>query len=163
MRIAPVYVIAPLAGKTLPTRRAFLLASGTFLAGTVVGGACGYSLGAARAGAAPQQEPELPSSNDVELDELRRLAVKAPIDELFEKALPFLHIRVSTYKNDEILWRGVDRLSKEIIENPGRRVDLGLVLVLIGQIEGTARPENPSLRDRVPALRLRRDELRRPR
>lgn len=164
MKIDPVYLLAPLPEKKgVPTRRAFLIASGTFLAGSVVGGACRYSLGAAgagEAGKAPQVEPELAETGDVELDELRRLAVKAPLDELFEKAPYFLHMRVSTYKADEILWRGVDRLSREIVENPSHQADLGVILVLIAQIEGTARPDNPSLRERVPALRTRRDEAR---
>lgn len=164
MKIDPIYLLAPRPQpKGMPTRRAFLLASGTFVAGTAIGGACGYSMGAAGSTAAPQQpaaEPELPTSGDVELDELRRLAVKAPLDELFEKAPVFLHLRVSTYKDDEILWRGVDRLSREVVENPARRVDYGIIGVMISQIEGTARPNTPSLQERVPQLRVRLQEAR---
>jgi len=165
MKIDPIYLLAPRPqAKGMPTRRAFLLASGTFVAGTAIGGACGYSMGASGSATAAQQpaaEPDLEKSGDVELDELRRLAVKAPLDELFEKAPLFLHDRVSTYKHDDVLWRGVDRLSKEIIENSGRRVDYAVIGLIINQIEGTARPSSPSLTERVPLLRTRLQEERR--
>lgn len=163
MRIEPVYLVAPLPRPpSIPTRRAFLIATGTFVAGTAVGGACGYSLGAA-ATAQPDAgaEPDLAPSGDAELDYWRNLAVKAPLDELFAKAAVFLSTRVSTYKDDPILWQGVDRMTKEIIENPARRVDEADIGIIITQIEGVAHPVEPSLRDRLPALRARKAEERR--
>ena len=176
MRVDPVFVLSPLPKPpSMPTRRAFLLASGALAVGAAVGGACGYSSGFAAGsasagsgaspgggGVAPAGEPELPKSGDVELDELRRLAVKAPLDELFARAPLLLSSRVSTYPDDVILWRGVDRLSKEIIDNPSRRVVPGVIGIIITQIEGTARPADPALTDRVARLHARRaEELRR--
>jgi hypothetical protein len=170
MKIDPVWLVAPPKAPSIPTRRAFLLAGGCFAAGMSIGGACGYSYGKSQssdsssAGAAPggaAAEGDLPKSGDIELDQLRWLAVKAPVDELFEKALSFLHIRGITYPKDEILWRGVDRLSKEIVENPSRDVSEAVVLAVISHIESPARPTTPSLRDRVPALRARREQIRR--
>jgi hypothetical protein len=171
MRIDPVFLVAPPPPvPSMPTRRAFVIASSTFLAGAAVGGACGYSAGAANAATAnpanaqavdASAEQELPKSGDHELDQLRWLAVKAPLDELFAKAPVFLSTRVSTYKNDEILWKGVERMTREIVDNPGRAVDQMHIAVIIGQIEGTARPTRPSLREFVPTLRQRREEARR--
>lgn len=108
-------------------------------------------------------EFDLAPSGDYELDQLRLIAVKAPLDELFAKAMFLLVDRVSTYPRDAALWHGVDRLTAEIVANPSRPVDESIVAVLVGQIEGTARPDAPSLRERVPALRARRAEVRRQR
>ncbi len=155
---------------SMPTRRAFLLAGGMFLSGSMIGVSCGYSAGYAagksaaepkEASAAKAPEFDLSPSGDIELDELRRLAVKAPLDELFERGLLFLSSRVAPYKDDVILWHGVDRMSKEILDNPARRVEPSVGAVIIAQIEGTARPAEPSLRDRVPELRKRLAEARR--
>ena len=174
MKVDPVFVLSPLPQPpSMPTRRAFLLMSGAFAAGAAVGGACVYSAGVAAGSAGPGSgapaggaapvpaEAELPKSGDVELDELRRLAVKAPLDELFAKGMMFLSHRVKSYQTDAILWQGVDRMSKEIIENPTRRVDQIMIASVIGQIDGEARPSSPSLRERVPQLRIRREEERR--
>ena len=40
-----VYVLAPRPRPSMPTRRAFLLIGGAFVAGSVAGGACGYTIG----------------------------------------------------------------------------------------------------------------------
>lgn len=176
MKIDAYYVLAPLPKPVAPppsSRRAFLMGSSLFLAGAAVGSACGYTVGAAghgepgSAGAAKETntpapgDGELTPSGDIELDQLRWLAVKAPLDQLFEKALVLLSTRVSVYKFDEILWRGVDRMSKEIVDNPNHAATESVIAVIIGQIEGTARPASPSLRDRVPQLRIRRAEAKR--
>jgi hypothetical protein len=170
MRIDPVFLVAPPPPvPSMPTRRAFVIASSTFLAGAAVGGACGYSAGAANAATAnaangqavdASAEQELPKSGDHELDQLRWLAVKAPLDELFAKAPVFLSTRVSTYKNDEILWKGVERMTREIVDNPSRRVDPAVIGFIITQINGTAHPSKPSLGERVPRLRERLSEER---
>lgn len=167
-----VYLVRPVA--KIPTRRAFLFAAGTFVIGTSVGGACGYSMGVASAaggggtgdaGAAPPSapavEPELKPSGDAQLDMLRKLAVKAPLDDLFANALVFLDMRVSTYPKDEVLWLGVERLAREIVNNPARQVAEGVVFITLTQIEGAARPVTPSLRELVPSLRSRREQIRR--
>jgi hypothetical protein len=171
MKIDPVYLLGPVGPRpTFTTRRAFLLASGTFLTGTAIGTACGYSAGVASAGAAasapppiadPARDAELPKSGDAELNQLRHLAVKAPLDDLFAKAMLFLSARVRAYPKDEILWQGVERMSRELVANEGRVVDQMVILVITGQIEGTARPPEPSLRDLVPVLRERREQARR--
>jgi hypothetical protein len=170
MKIDPVYLLGPVGPRpTFTTRRAFLLASGTFLAGTAIGTACGYSAGVATAGAATAQPPiadpardaELPKSGNAELDQLRHLAVKAPLDDLFAKALYFMSTRARSYQKDEILWRGVERMSREVIDNPARNVDQIIIGLILTNIEGTAHPSDPSLRELVPALRVRREEARR--
>lgn len=97
----------------MPTRRAFVLAGATFTFGAVVGGACGYSVGAARA--VGEGEAELESTGDHELDELRRLAVKAPIEELVEKRMIFLNSFTKVYPQDPYLWKGAGRLAKATI------------------------------------------------
>jgi len=100
----------------MPTRRAFLVAGATFSFGVAIGGACGYSVGAARAAAAaPAGEPELEPSGDLELDELRRLAVKAPIEELIERRLVFLNSLSKDYPRDRTLWQGARRLAEAIL------------------------------------------------
>lgn len=171
MKIDPVWLVAPTPkAPSIPTRRAFVIGAACFGAGMTVGGACGYSYGASRAsdstsggattgGAAA--EPDLPKSGDIELDQLRWLAVKAPLDELFEKGSLFLGKRVGTYKTDAILWRGVERMSRELIVNQARQVEPMLITAIIGQIEGPAHPPEPSLQELLPALRLRRDEAKR--
>ncbi len=125
MKLDPVYLVAPSSAPSMPTRRAFLIAGTTFTLGTAVGGACGYSIGAARSTDAAPAEQDLPPSGDVELDELRRLAVKAPIEELVEKRNNFLASLSRDYRNDEVLWRGVERLTARVIADnsfPQRRV-----------------------------------------
>jgi hypothetical protein len=109
----------------------------------------------------PARDAELPKSGDAELNQLRHLAVKAPLDDLFAKAMLFLSARVRAYPKDEILWQGVERMSRELVANEGRVVDQMVILVITGQIEGTARPPEPSLRDLVPVLRERREQARR--
>ncbi len=166
-----VYLVRPV--PKIPTRRAFLFAAGTFVIGTSVGGACGYSMGVASAGgaggngdagaappSAPAVEPELKPSGDAQLDMLRKLAVKAPLDDLFANALYFLDMRVSTYPKDEVLWLGVERLARELVSNAARKTSEAVLLQIIGQIEGVAHPVQPSLREFAQPLRVRRQQLR---
>jgi hypothetical protein len=142
MRLDPVFVVGPKpASPSMPTRRAFLFAGGTFALGVSVGGACGYAVGvsAANAGesvghsAQPSEqrptteqpaEADLKPSGDLELDEMRRLAVKAPIEELIEQRLIFVDSFLRNYSNDQILWRGLGRLCDAVLaraDHPDRR------------------------------------------
>jgi hypothetical protein len=168
MRLDPVYLLAPEPEPpSMPTRRAFLLIGGAFLGGTVLGGACGYTIGVAQgggeqgaAGAGPG-EIEWERSDDADLEELRRLAVKAPIGELMEKAVLFLATRSFSYRTDPILFRGIQRLSLEITENPQPAVDPILISGILSAIENGAPPPELNLESLVPALRRARSEARR--
>ena len=165
MRLDAVFVVAPKPKPpSIPTRRAFLIAGGTFATGALLGGACGYSIGAAMNASgsttSPAGEPELVPSGDVELDELRRLAVKAPISELVEKGLLFLTIRVESYKTDPILWRGVDRLAVAMSENANLPITYELVGVVMATIEQGQPPPSLHLQERLPALRELKSRLR---
>lgn len=161
MRIEPVYVLAPKAQvRTMPTRRAFLMAGGALLVGTAVGGACGYSLGAQNStGERGDSETERKSSGDALLDELRRLAVDAPVAELVEHGIRFCYHRDAQYRDDGILWRGIERIAKHIAANPGT-VDRGLLLVVTATIERGAPPASLQLDALLPNLRGQRSQRR---
>ena len=127
MRIEPVYLVAPRPKPpSMPTRRAFLLAGSTFVCGLGIGGACGYAAGTARSGDDPVADDEpLQPSGDALLDELRRLAIQAPIAELIAKRLDFLNHLHATYRTDAIAWRGVERLGDAVLRGepiPNRRI-----------------------------------------
>jgi len=69
-------------------------------------------------------DPTLEPTGDADLDELRRLAVEAPIEELIEKKAGFVDLLRQAYPTDEIGWRGIDRLAQAAIEGeqiPQRR------------------------------------------
>lgn len=132
MRLDAVYVLAPKPKPpSMPTRRAFLMAGVAFIAGTSLGGACGYAMGSQQAGgvvAGPEEKPKdepLVSSGNAELDELRRLAVKAPIEELMGRAEWFFERLHEDYARDDMLWTGVGRICEAItqgFEMANRRV-----------------------------------------
>jgi hypothetical protein len=101
----------------MPMRRAFVIAGCTFAAGLAVGGACSYSAGVAAGADAASPEPaaaEFPRSGDAELEALRALAVQAPIDELLAQWQLFLTMIADSYPEDEVLWRGFDRISDAV-------------------------------------------------
>lgn len=102
---------------------------------------------------------ELPPSGDADLDELRRLAANAPIDELCAKGALFLSYKVSRYRSDDVLWLGVDRLSREIVQNPDRQLSPALITAVIATIDSAESPPELRLRDRIPALRARREAM----
>ncbi|MFN7591304.1 MAG: hypothetical protein ACK501_18530 [Planctomycetota bacterium] len=122
MRLDPVLLAAPNAPPALmPTRRAFVLGGAMFTTGLSLGGACGYAIGSRRAEPAAEVEE---SSGDADLDELRRLAVKAPIEELVKHDLLFITMTTRTYRRDQILWRGMVRLADRVLADasyPNRR------------------------------------------
>jgi hypothetical protein len=133
MRLDPVFVLAPTKKPpAMPTRRAFLLAGGMFFVGAGVGGACGYAAGvspgaAGAGGGAPADggEDELKSSGDANLDDLRKLAVQAPIEKLIELRQMFLVSAGLDYPHDPILLKGMERLGNALLKDssfPDRRL-----------------------------------------
>lgn len=153
MRLDAVYLVAPVPKPpSVPTRRAFLVAGATFCAGLGLGGACGYAVGVGR-GAGPAGEEELPTTGNAELDELRRLAVQAPIEELVEKWLYFLDSFAQHYRRDEVLPRGVARLADHVLATPGlpqRRAFATAIAQVIELAEASVQDE---LSSRAVALR----------
>jgi hypothetical protein len=158
MRLEPVYLVAPKPKQpSIPTRRAFLFAGIAFATGSTVGTACGYTLGrasvnAAVLGAGGVELP--PSSGDADLDELRRLAIAAPIEELIDKRLNFLASRNRQYPKDVYLWFGIKRLCDAIAavpDTPERRL---LARLLLDLVENKNPPSSISFRDNLPTLRL---------
>jgi hypothetical protein len=162
MRLDPVFLLAPTPPPpSMPTRRAMLLTGGAFLLGSAIGSACGYTLGVAQAASKPENTDELKPTGDVELDELQRLAVKAPIDELCEKAIPFLASRAADYPQDQILWRGVARLAREMVDNPARPLHHTTIGAVVSTIDRGTPPSALNLRELLPQLSRRREEARR--
>ena len=167
MRLEPVFLVAPRPKPpSIPTRRAFLMAGCAFAAGSIVGGACGYTIGAMGRGSdvgsasAGPAEIELKPTGDADLDELQRLAVKAPIDELWEKANLFLGTRSFSYRDDAILYRGVERLALEVLGNSSRKTDPVVVSAIISAIEKGLPPAELNLSVLVPKLQAKREALR---
>jgi len=143
----------------MPTRRAFLVAGATFTFGAALGGACGYSIGAASVPAAAQPDPvdaPLEPSGDADLDELRRLAVKASIEELVEKRLVFLSCVAKEYRGDVTLWRGVERLASRVRvepQFPDRLITARLIAQTIELADPTFRREHADTALALRALR----------
>src|SRR5262249_35636368 len=158
MQIDPVYVVAPRESRpSMSSRRAFMGMGLCFVAGGAVGVACGYSIGVANAGpsvdpAAPTED-DLKSTGDADLDELRRLAVKAPIEELVEKNLMFFMNLDRTYRTDPVLWKGVDRLAAQVLSNEGTKNRAIIVKQLLAVIEKDKPPPALHLDRYVPDLR----------
>ncbi|MGB3968777.1 MAG: hypothetical protein WBO45_18735 [Planctomycetota bacterium] len=109
---------------SMSTRRAFLLAGSTFVAGAAIAGACGYAAGVKSAGgggAAAAKEAELDlaaglaPTGDPDLDELRSWAIKSPIDELESHIQIFMEQVRSTYTSDAYLWHGMERLVNRVL------------------------------------------------
>lgn len=100
----------------------------------------------------PSCRSAAPSTGNAHLDELRRLAVDAPIDELASRWLAFVDDYAHEYRDDVQLPRGMARLVEHVLEDhtlADRRV---MALVLADVIE---RGESPlhSLRPRIEELR----------
>lgn len=137
MRLEPVLLVAQDAPPaTMPTRRAFLFGGAMFATGLSLGGACGYAIGSRRAEAAVPAEAsnDFEKSGDADLDELRRLAVKAPIEELVKHDMLFIRSATVVYPNDRVLWRGLRRLAEEVIAKqayPNRRIAAGVLIQTI--------------------------------
>lgn len=120
---------------SVPTRRAFVIAGGTFVMGAALGGSYGYSLAATRE-ASPMDSDEEPSGDEV-LEELRRLA-KGPIRELIVRKIDFLYHLGKSYRRDEILWHGFDRLCAAALTDPDfpdRRLTARLLVQMVDYAE----------------------------
>jgi hypothetical protein len=96
-----------------------------------------------------------PSTGDAMLDELRRLAVKAPIEELVQRGVFFGYQRDVVYPRDAVLWRGIERLAQHIEANPGQ-VDRSVLLIVLATIERGNPPEVLQLDRLLPELRRQR-------
>lgn len=154
MRLDPVLLVAPNAPPALmPTRRAFVLGGAMFATGLSLGGACGYAIGSRRAEPAAEVEE---SSGDADLDELRRLAVKAPIEELVKHDLLFIRSATVVYKDDKVLWRGIKRMADHLLatrDYPNRRT----VATILVQTLNFASPDTAEpMRGYVEKLRAAR-------
>ncbi|MEZ6036568.1 MAG: hypothetical protein R3F29_03750 [Planctomycetota bacterium] len=147
MRLDAVYLVAPKPKPpSVPTRRAFLVAGATFCAGLGLGGACGYVVGVGKGGGPEEEsaEPELVSSGDALLDELRRLATKAPIEELIEKRDDFVRHLYKTYPRDVIAWKGIGRLAEASLSGAAiadRRIFSRYLAQVIAGSDSAVRPE----------------------
>jgi len=138
MRLEPIFLLAPKPKPaSVPTRRAFLIAGGTFFAGIGLGGACGYAAGSRVGGDSADASKELfEPSGDSQLDELRRIAVAAPLEELIEKRGAILHFIVVDYPRDKHLWVGIERLVKATLHGQSINERRSLALWLAKLIEG---------------------------
>ena len=149
MKLEPVYLVAP-----RPTRRAFLLAGGAFAGGVVVGGAGGFALGV-NSVAAPVVPESIAPSGNAELDDLRRLAVEAPIEELAGRYVEFLLGRERGYPNDSVLVRGVVRLANHVLaheELSDRSIRAKTVLRAMGVGAAVGSPALKHLAPRLEAV-----------
>lgn len=166
MRIEPVFLVAPRPDPTrVPTRRAFLFAGGAFAFGSVIGGACGYSIGAAKGSAveatgekASEQEGELEKSGDARLDALRRLAVKAPVEDLVKNWNEWSTDFYFDYPEDAVLWKGADRLVDWALTHP-TETEIQFLTTLLKFAAVDQRDQAVNLKQFEPQLR----ELRRQR
>jgi hypothetical protein len=148
---------------TTTTRRAFLLAGGSFILGASVGGACGYSAGVrtANIGAGAARELDLAAglaaTGDADLDELRQLAIQAPLAELVERQVLFLDQVRSTYHADTFLWYGVARLVEGAVSaslTPATQRSRQRLIQLLDGMDPAVAPANGlRLRDRLGELR----------
>lgn len=137
----------------MSSRRAFLLAGATFVAGSALGGACGYSLAASAGKEAGGGDTDLATSGDAELDELRRLAVKAPIEELVQRRLVFINMLTKVYPKDATSWRGIGRLADEVLSSRPFDDRRTFARWLAQVIEGAHPAMTSELRSYIPLLR----------
>jgi len=124
---------------------------------------CGVMLSGAPENAAPVMVSDagLQPTGNSELDELREFALKEPTEGLLQYAGGFLALRVSSYRNDAILWRGVDRICRAVLDNTeSEHVTYGMAAVLIVTIESGEFPSDIPLKDHLPALRRLKARLR---
>ena len=158
MRIEPIYLLAPKPKPpSIPTRRAFLIAGGTFFAGIGLGGACGYAAGISGTGEGSGAQEKLPeSSGNAELDELRRLAIKAPIEELAGKWLYFTDMYASTYRKDEHLGTGLERLANYVIANEA----IEQRKLIARSLSQAIKKAEPQLQDRLESQAMQLDRVR---
>lgn len=157
MHLKPVFLLAPKPEPpTVPSRRAFLIAGGTFFAGAALGGACGYAAGSSGVGEQPSDPfvEALKPTGDANLDALRNLAVKGSIDELVAKWFALLSAVNDTYPDDTTLWFGARRICDEIISNDKIRERRQIAGWAIQVISFATSSEATELRPLLNELRL---------
>jgi hypothetical protein len=155
MQLDPVFVVAPRTPPpSMTNRRAFLGMGFAFVAGSAFTAAC-YSMGTAAGPPDPASpsEDDLKPTGDNDLDELRRLAVKAPIEELVEKNVLFLMLLDRTYRSDRVLWKGASRLSRHVLSHPEAKDRRIIAKQLVPMIENDGPPAEFHLEQHLPELR----------
>jgi hypothetical protein len=107
--------------------------------------------------AQPGTEPQLlvpPSSGDADLDELRRLALVAPAQELRDRHLQFMVERDRNYRADPYLWHGIRRLCLLVPGMPDGTDRRMLAKLLIQTIEHQKPPPELELARELDRLRV---------
>lgn len=115
MKLEPVYLVGPPpTPKTTTTRRAFLWAS----CAAVGAGAAGLASGLLLGGSGPEPaSPAQPTPEDARLKWLRGLCDdKTPLDELIRHR-GSLMLYLPDYRDDALLWHGIERLGSAVIED----------------------------------------------
>ena len=158
MATDPGHLVPPRAAPMVASRRGFVGVALSFVAGGVLGAAGGYSIARAVASsvlspAVPTTGDDLPLSGDSELDELRWLAVRAPIETLTERSAVLIVRLYRDYPNDPYLWQGIGRLCRTVVagEQPASQVLIAIQLVPL--IEHCHPPTSLGLEQYLPALR----------
>jgi hypothetical protein len=157
-----LYLVPARAAPMVATWRRFVCVAASFVGGSALGAASGYAVARSFAEAAPAPAPphgltpdgRLAPSGNGELDELRWLAVEAPIEELATKNAVFFMMLDRTYRTDPVLWRGVARLCREALGNersPHRRM---IALLAVPIIEHDQPPAELRLEELLPRLRV---------
>ena len=113
MRLEPVQLVAP-EPSPIASRRAFLIAGGTFLAGLGLGSS--IALAGAATGVAPEAQ-RLPEHDEL-LAELRDLATNGSIEELIGERYKLLHFVQARFQSDQTLLQGVNRLARACLTMP---------------------------------------------
>lgn len=149
MHLEPVFLVPPRADAAALTRRGFLLAGATFACGASLGSACGFAVGS-RATLPPDA---LAPTGDVELDQLRALAVEGSDAQLTQQRLLFVASTFSHYSRDGVLWHGIARLCDLVVGAPAFPDRAQFARALAGVIERADAPEALALQPRVAALR----------
>jgi hypothetical protein len=127
VKLEPIFLAPRPIPKSMPTRRAWLLAGCAFAAGAVTGSACQSWFGAPSAGTPP-------APLDPTHAWLRRICDDAtPIEELLKHRL-LLYLHIAKWRDDAMLWHGIDRLENTILSRielaDRRRMANELVLFL---------------------------------
>ena len=149
---------------SIPTRRAFLIASGTLAFGVSFGGACGYAIGVNSASSSAGAKDVgldlaagLAPTGDADLDELRMWALKSPIEELESHMPIFFEQLQSTYPSDVYLWYGMERLVDRLLRGQHGswpRLAKQVMIQTIEAIDVAVMPPNAlRLRERIPEIK----------
>jgi len=141
--------------KSTATRSALLLSGGALAVALSLLNGC-QPVTQSRTGAQTLTQTLPAPSGNAELDELRRLAIAAPIEELVAHWLDFGDVFATSYRHDVYLPTGIERLVDHVIKTPevDQRHMLARVLAQIIQLG------EPSLQQRLghrlPQLQLLR-------